>query len=75
MLNETLDQVEGDAKAPGCERELDLTRWILARGTSADQQLTLYTEGLGRGLSSRDALAGVVDWLSAETTGRSIVHH
>jgi glutamate---cysteine ligase / carboxylate-amine ligase len=75
MLNETLDQVEGDAKALGCERELDLTRWILARGTSADQQLTLYTEGLGRGLSSRDALAGVVDWLSAETTGRSIVHH
>ena len=51
------------------QRELDLCRWIIARGTSADQQLTLYTEGVGRGLSNRDALAGVVDWLSAETVG------
>ena len=75
MLSETLDLVEEDAKALGCERELDLSRWIIARGTSADQQLTLYTEGVGRGLSNRDALAGVVDWLSAETAGRQGIHH
>jgi glutamate---cysteine ligase / carboxylate-amine ligase len=75
MLDETLDLVAEDAKALGCERELDLARWIVARGTSADQQLTLYTEALGRGLSSRDALAGVVDWLSAETIGESTVRH
>ena len=48
--------VAEDAKALGCERELDLCRWIMARGTSADRQLSLYTEALGRGLSSRDAL-------------------
>lgn len=75
VLNETLDLVEEDARALGCERELDLTRWIIARGTSADQQLTLYTEGLGRGLSSRDALAGVVDWLAAETMGQAGMMH
>ena len=59
----------------GCQRELDLARWIVARGTSADQQLTLYTEAVGRGLSNRDALAGVVDWLSAETMGESAFRH
>jgi glutamate---cysteine ligase / carboxylate-amine ligase len=75
ILDETLDLVAEDAKALGCERELDLARWIVARGTSADQQLTLYTEALGRGLSNRDALAGVVDWLSAETVGEMVVRH
>ncbi|RDI57907.1 carboxylate-amine ligase [Microvirga subterranea] len=75
ILDETLDLVADDAKALGCERELDLARWIVARGTSADQQLTLYTEALGRGLSNRDALAGVVDWLSAETVGETMVRH
>ena len=67
--------VEEDAKTLDCTRELDLCRWIIARGTSADQQLTLYTEGLGRGLNVRDALAGVVDWLSAETVGDTGVRH
>jgi glutamate---cysteine ligase / carboxylate-amine ligase len=75
ILNETLDLVAKDAKALGCESELDMTRWIMARGTSADQQLTLYTEALGRGLSSRDALAGVVDWLAAETVGETMIRH
>lgn len=75
ILDETLDLVAEDAKALGCERELDLARWIVARGTSADQQLTLYTEALGRGLSNRDALTGVVDWLSAETVGETMVRH
>jgi glutamate---cysteine ligase / carboxylate-amine ligase len=75
ILDETLDLVAEDAKALGCERELDLARWIVARGTSADQQLALYTEALGRGLSNRDALAGVVDWLTAETVGEPMVRH
>ena len=75
LLEETLDLVAEDAKALGCQRELDLARWIVARGTSADQQLTLYTEAVGRGLSNRDALAGVVDWLSAETVGETAIRH
>ena len=75
VLNEVIDMVEDDALALGCRGELDLARWILARGTSADQQLNLYTEGLGRGLSTRDALKGVVDWLTAETTGQASLRH
>jgi len=75
LLSDVLDLIEDDARELGCEREVDLARWIVARGTSADQQLTLYTEAVGRGLSSRDALAGVVDWLTAETTGDLVVRH
>ncbi len=75
LLEETLDLVAEDAKVLCCQRELDLARWIVARGTSADQQLTLYTEAVGRGLSNRDALVGVVDWLSAETVGETAIRH
>src|SRR5262249_21998848 len=75
VLDDVLALVAEDAEALGCRRELDLTRWIVARGTSADQQLTIYTEALGRGLSNRDALASVVDWLSAETVGAPAIRH
>ena len=56
-------------RAPSAASANSILPLDIARGTSADQQLTLYTEGVGRGLSNRDALAGVVDWLSAETVG------
>jgi carboxylate-amine ligase len=69
VLAEVLGLVREDARALGCEAELDLARWIVARGTSADQQLTCYSDAMGRGLSTQDALRSVVDWLSAETTG------
>jgi glutamate---cysteine ligase / carboxylate-amine ligase len=69
VLDEVLDLVRDDADALGCRGEIDLARWIVARGTSADRQLTLHTDALGRGVSNRDALVGVVDWLSSETVG------
>ncbi|MBM6592697.1 carboxylate-amine ligase [Microvirga pudoricolor] len=75
VLDEVLALVSEDADALGCRRELDLARWIVARGTSADQQLAIYTEAMGRGRSSRDALASVVDWLSAETVGETAFRH
>ncbi|WP_243372831.1 carboxylate-amine ligase [Microvirga solisilvae] len=75
LLDDVLDLIADDAKELGCEREVDLARWIVARGTSADRQLTLYTEAVGRGLSSRDALVNVVDWLSAETMGDPVLQH
>ncbi|WP_210497305.1 carboxylate-amine ligase [Microvirga antarctica] len=74
-LEDTLALVADDAKELGCQSELDLSRWILARGTSADRQLSLYTEALGRGRSSREALTDVVDWLSSETVGEGTVRH
>ncbi|HEY8565548.1 MAG TPA: carboxylate-amine ligase [Beijerinckiaceae bacterium] len=73
VLTDTIALVREDAKALGCERELDLARWIVARGTSADQQLLIHTDALGRGRSNRDALSDVVDWLATETAG-PVVH-
>jgi glutamate---cysteine ligase / carboxylate-amine ligase len=69
VLEDTLALVADDAAALGCVPEVEAARGILARGTSADRQLTLHTDALGRGLGHREALAGVVDWLGAETLG------
>ncbi|TGE02628.1 YbdK family carboxylate-amine ligase [Methylobacterium nonmethylotrophicum] len=75
VLGETLALVAEDARALACEAELDLARWIVARGTSADRQLALFTEAQGRGLPPREALAEVVDWLTAETVGANPTRH
>ncbi|KMO27765.1 carboxylate-amine ligase [Methylobacterium aquaticum] len=75
VLAETLALVAEDARALDCEAELDLARWIVARGTSADRQLALFTEAQGRGLPPREALAEVVDWLTAETVGANPTRH
>lgn len=75
VLADTLALVAEDARALGCEAELDLARWIVARGTSADRQLALFTEAQGRGLPPREALAEVVDWLTAETVGANPTRH
>ncbi|GJD48186.1 Putative glutamate--cysteine ligase 2 [Methylobacterium crusticola] len=75
VLAETLGLLAQDAEALGCAAELDLARWIVARGTSADRQLALFTEAQGRGLPPREALVGVVDWLTAETIGANPTRH
>lgn len=75
LLSRTLALVAEDGAALGCTAELDLARWIVARGTSADRQLALFTEAQGRGLPVREALACVVDWLSAETIGANPSRH
>jgi carboxylate-amine ligase len=68
-LDETIAMVFGDLVALGhAEVMVDLRR-ILREGTSADRQVALYTEARGRGLSPETALADVVDWLAATTTG------
>ena len=70
VLEDALALVADDAAALGCTPEVESARGILARGTSADRQLTLHTDALGRGLPNRDALAVVVDWIAAETAGQ-----
>ncbi|ACL55409.1 carboxylate-amine ligase [Methylobacterium nodulans] len=75
VLARTLALLAEDAAALGCTAELDLARWIVARGTSADRQLALFTEAQGRGLTQREALCTVVDWLSAETVGAAPTRH
>jgi carboxylate-amine ligase len=75
VLEDALALVADDAAALGCSAELESTRAILAQGTSADRQLALHTEALGRGLPNREALACVVDWLSSTTVGESRAVH
>jgi carboxylate-amine ligase len=74
VLEETLALVAEDARELGCAEDLAICREILTRGTSADAQLSIFTEATGRGLASRDALMGVVDWLAGETTGGVDLH-
>jgi carboxylate-amine ligase len=69
VLEDTLALVAEDAAALDCEESVAAVRDILVRGTSADRQLALFTDATGRGATTRDALAGVVDWLGRETAG------
>lgn len=69
-LDGLLQAVAEDAEALGCATTLAGVRTILERGTSAAQQMAVFEAARGRGLSGREALAPVVEWLAAETAGR-----
>jgi carboxylate-amine ligase len=71
QLEAVLTQVAEDAEVLGCAAEVEMARTIVARGTSADQQMRVYDEvrASGAGASSRAALNAVVDWLAVETAG------
>jgi carboxylate-amine ligase len=71
VLENALTLIAEDAVALGCTLELDAVRDIIRRGTSADRQLATHKAARRRGLSNRQALACVVDWLSHETAGES----
>lgn len=66
-LDAMLALVAEDADALGCAEEVEATRAIAAGGTSADRQRAAFAEARGRGLSDRDALGAVVDWLAGTT--------
>lgn len=63
-----LDLIRPDAEALNCVPEVEHARTILARGTSADQQIALYEKLRGQGKTRPQALRSVVDWL-VKTTG------
>lgn len=67
LLDEMLMLVKEDAAALGCTSELERARDIVARGTSAHQQLAVYQGALDEGADEETALQRVVDWLLAET--------
>lgn len=72
-LAAVLALVSEDAAALGCTAEVNFTRAIAERGTSADRQVRIFDETRARvradGLH-REALAAVVEWLAQETAGR-----
>ena len=74
-MGETLDRLltmlDADMDALNCGDELHDLRDILARGTSADRQISIYTDARGKGRSQTEALTDVVDWLCAMTGGQT----
>ena len=67
VLSDVAALVTEDADALSCRAEIDALHAILDRGTSADEQLSVYRDALAGGASQSQALASVVGWL-AETT-------
>ncbi len=67
LVDELIELVRKDAVELGCVREVEHARDIVARGTSADRQLTAYREALEAGSSEQEALRAVVDLLIHDT--------
>ena len=67
LLDEMIMLVWEDADTLGCLAEIEHTRDIVARGTSAHHQLAVYQAALAEGADEETALKRVVDWLIAET--------
>jgi glutamate---cysteine ligase / carboxylate-amine ligase len=67
LLDEILALVREDADALDCRREVEHTRLIVERGTSAERQVAAYDTAIAGGSDDRAALQAVVDLLIAET--------
>ena len=67
LVEEIIELVRDEAMRLGCLPEVLRAREILDRGTSADQQLTVYAKALAAGAGEREAAQAVVDWLIEET--------
>lgn len=71
-LDAVLALVAEDADALGCQPEVARVRGIVAEGTSADCQRSVFAAARARGLGEREAVGAVVDWLAGTTAGRQV---
>jgi carboxylate-amine ligase len=67
LLDEILALIREDAEALNCRIEVEHTRLIVERGTSAERQVAAYEAALAAGSDERAALQAVVDLLITET--------
>ena len=67
LLEEIIEIIREDAEQLDCVAEVEHARKIVARGTSAQRQLSVYRTALEEGAEVSEALQAVVDWLIAET--------
>ena len=67
LLEELIEMVRPDAEALDCVEEIEHTRTICERGTSADRQLAAYRGALEKGATEDEALKAVVDMLIVDT--------
>lgn len=73
VFDEMVDMLDADIRELGVRDEVTALRSVFQRGTSADTQIALHTEAIGRGLGNTEALADVVDWLALTTRGVTAV--
>ena len=67
LLEELIELVMPDAEALNCVAEIEHTRTICERGTSADRQLATYRSALEEGATEDEALTAIVHALIADT--------
>ncbi|HYN86488.1 MAG TPA: hypothetical protein VER32_14660, partial [Pyrinomonadaceae bacterium] len=67
LIHELLEFVDDVLDDLGSRKEVEHIHTILARGTSADEQLRAYHEARAAGATDREALNGVVDLLIQNT--------
>jgi carboxylate-amine ligase len=67
LLEELFEVVAPEAERLGCTSSLQRLEAILREGTSAHEQLRVYSERRAAGDTRLHALRGVVDWLVATT--------
>ena len=67
LLEELIEMVRPDAEALNCVAEIEHTRTICERGTSADCQLAAYHGALAEGATEDEAFKAVVHTLIADT--------
>ena len=67
LLEQVLEDVERDAQALGCLKEVQHCRSIVGGGTSADAQLAVFEEAQGRTDNRDRALRAVTDWIAEAT--------
>jgi carboxylate-amine ligase len=72
LVEELCELIAEDAKALDCEREIANLRVIIKDGTSAERQIRVWKDALGKGVNEREALMAVVDHLLAETSVSSL---
>ena len=67
IVGELLELLEADATALHCVAEVRRSAEILKSGSSADEQLRIFTQARTNGQSPLQALNAVIDWLIQET--------
>jgi len=70
-LDQVLDFIAEDVHALGCKAEIRRLNTMIAKGTSADRQIDIFTKAKAAGRRRLTALKDVIDWAAAETQGFS----
>jgi carboxylate-amine ligase len=67
MLDQTIAEIERDARTLGCLAEIEHCRAIAGAGTSADAQIEVFKRSNGNDDNRRAALRAVSDWIAVAT--------